>query len=111
VRPAYGVHARRTVGQNLIVAQLRSGRAADLEWVDRVAYLMGLHGVLGYRSADGPDLRRARWTIARSLVVRPSLVLVNDVTAGLERADEQELNAALEVSGQPARGWCRHGHA
>jgi ABC-type lipoprotein export system ATPase subunit len=29
------------------------------------------------------------------MVVRPSLVLVNDITAGLDRADEQELLTAL----------------
>jgi putative ABC transport system ATP-binding protein len=98
VLPAYGVYARLSVRQNLAVAQRRSGRPIDLAWVDRVADLMGLQGKLGYRLADGPDARRARWAIARAMVVRPSLVLVNDVTAGLQRADEQDLLAALAVA-------------
>jgi putative ABC transport system ATP-binding protein len=98
VLPTYGVHARLTVRQNLVVAQRRSGRPTDLEWVNRVADLMELHGMLGYRSADGADARRARWAIARAMVVRPSLVLVNDVTAGLERPAEQDLLAALTVA-------------
>jgi putative ABC transport system ATP-binding protein len=98
VLPAYGVHARLTVRQNLVVAQRRSGRPTDLGWVDQVADLMGLHGMLGYRSPEAADLRRARWAVARAMVVRPSLVLVNDVTAGFPRADEEELLAALAVA-------------
>jgi putative ABC transport system ATP-binding protein len=97
VLPAYGVHARLTVRQNLVVAQRRAGRPVDLAWVDRVAELLGLHGMLGYRSADGPDARRARWAVARAMVVRPSLILANDVTAGLPRTDEQELLSTLTV--------------
>ena len=98
VLPAYGVHARLTVRQNLVVAQRRSGRPTDLEWVDQVADLMGLHGMLGYRSPNGADVRRARWAIARAMALRPSLVLVNDVTAGFKRADERELLAALTLA-------------
>ena len=70
VLPAYGVHARLTVRQNLVVAQRRSRRATDLDWVDRVAELMGLRGMLGYRSADGADARRAHWAVARALFTR-----------------------------------------
>jgi ABC-type lipoprotein export system ATPase subunit len=98
VLPTYGVHARRTVRQNLVVAQRRSGRPTDLEWVDRVADLMELRGMLGYRSADVADARRVRWAIARAMVMRPSLVLVDDITAGLERAAEQDLLAALTIA-------------
>jgi putative ABC transport system ATP-binding protein len=98
VLPAYGVHARLTVRQNLVVAQRRSGRSQDLEWIDQVAEFMGLHGMLGYRQSDGADVRRARWAVARAMILRPSLVLVNDITAGLDRGDEQELLAALTVA-------------
>jgi ABC-type branched-subunit amino acid transport system ATPase component len=75
VLPAYGVHAKLTVRQNLVVAQRRSRRPVDLDWVDPVAALMRLHGMLGYRSRDGPDARRARWALAGAIVVRPSLIL------------------------------------
>ena len=51
-----------------------------------------------YRAPEGADVRRARWAIARAMVLRPSLVLVNDVTAGFKRADERELLAALAVA-------------
>jgi putative ABC transport system ATP-binding protein len=105
VLPAYGVHAKLTVRQNLVVAQRRSGRPLDLEWVDQVAEFMDLHGMLGYRASQGADLRRLRWAIARAMVVRPSLVLVNDITAGLDRADERELLAALtDAAGQLGAG-------
>jgi putative ABC transport system ATP-binding protein len=98
VLPTYAVHPRLSVRQNLVVAQRRSGRPADLAWVDQVVDLLGLRGMLGYRSPDGADARRARWAIARAMVARPSLVLVNDVTAGLERKAEQALLAALTVA-------------
>ena len=98
VLPAYGVHPKLTVRQNLVVAQRRAGRPVDLDWVDRVAELMGLHGMLGHRSPDGPDARRARWGVARAMAVRPSLILANDITAGLPRADEQDLLSALTVA-------------
>lgn len=102
VLPAYGVHAKLTVRQNLIVAQRRSGRAIDLDWVDTVAELMGLSGMLGYRSTDGADARRARWAVARAMVLRPSLVLANDITAGLERTEEQELMSRLTAAASEA---------
>jgi len=102
VLPAYGVHAKLTVRQNLIVAQRRSGRAIDLDWVDTVADLMGLSGMLGYRSTDGADARRARWAVARAMVLRPSLVLANDITAGLERTEEQELMSRLTAAASEA---------
>jgi putative ABC transport system ATP-binding protein len=98
VQPTHGVHARLTVRQNLVVAQRRSGRPTDMDWADEVADLMGLHGMLGYRSADGVDVRRARWAVARAVVARPSLLLVNDITAGFRRADERDLLAALTVA-------------
>jgi putative ABC transport system ATP-binding protein len=98
VLPAYGVHGRLPVRQNLVVAQRRLGRPTDLGWVDQVADLLELHGMLGYRSAEGADVRRARWAVARALVTRPSLVLGNDITAGLSRVDEEELLAAFAVA-------------
>jgi putative ABC transport system ATP-binding protein len=98
VLPAYGVHARLSVRQNLAVAQRRGGRPIDLAWVDRVADLMGLQGKLGYRVPDGADARRSRWVIARAMVLRPTLVLVNDITAGFPRADEQDLLDALTLA-------------
>lgn len=98
VLPTYAVHPRLSARQNLVVAQRRSGRPADLAWVDKVADLLGLHGMLGYRSPDGADARRARWAIARAMLARPSLVLVNDVTAGLERKAEEGLLGALTVA-------------
>jgi putative ABC transport system ATP-binding protein len=98
VLPVYGVHPRLTVRQNLVVAQRRSGRPVDLEWIDEVAELMDLQGMLGYHASDGADVRRARWAVARAMVVRPSLILVNDITAGFQRADEQELVAVLTVA-------------
>jgi putative ABC transport system ATP-binding protein len=97
VLPAYGVHARLTVRQNLVVAQRRAGRPVDLAWIDRVAELLGLHGMLGYRSPDGPDARRVRWAVARAMVVRPSLILANDITAGLSRTDERDLLSTVTV--------------
>jgi putative ABC transport system ATP-binding protein len=98
VLPAYGVQVRLSVRQNLVVAQRRWGRLTDLGLVDRVADLTGLRGMLGYRRADGADVRRARWAVARAMVAQPSLVLVNDITAGFARVDEWELLAALAVA-------------
>ena len=56
VQPGYGIYPKLTVRQNLVVAQRRSGRAADLEWIDQVAEALGLSGMLGYRVA--PRRRR-----------------------------------------------------
>jgi ABC-type lipoprotein export system ATPase subunit len=58
VLPPHGVHAKLTVRQNLVVAQHRSGRATDLDWVDRVAELMGLSGMLGHRPGPAAQPRQ-----------------------------------------------------
>jgi putative ABC transport system ATP-binding protein len=98
VWPGYGIAPKLSVRQNLRVAQRQSGRPADHDWVDRVADVLGLHGMLGYRTAPDAPERRARWAVARSLVGRPALVLVDDMTTKLAWADKPGLLDALRLA-------------
>jgi putative ABC transport system ATP-binding protein len=98
VWPGFGIQPKLTVRQNLRIAQRQSGRPADLAWIDRITDVLGLHGMLGYRTAPGAAERRARWAVARSLVGRPALVLVDDMTTRLAWADKPGLLDALRLA-------------
>ena len=98
VQPGYGIYPKLTVRQNLVIAQRRSGRAADLRWIDKVTESLGLSGMLGYHDQPGADVRRARWAVARSLVGRPALLLVDHVSAPLAWPDKTALTDALRLA-------------
>jgi putative ABC transport system ATP-binding protein len=98
VQPGYGIYPKLTVRQNLAIAQRRSGRRADLGWIDDVAEALGLSGRLGYHHEPGADARRARWAVARSLVARPALLLLDHVSAPLAWPDKPALTGALRLA-------------
>jgi ABC-type lipoprotein export system ATPase subunit len=103
VQPGYGIYPKLTVRQNLVIAQRRSGRVADLRWIDDVTETLGLSGMLGYHDEPGADVRRARWAVARSLVGRPAMVLVDHVSAPLAWPDMTALTDALLVAASHLR--------
>ena len=98
VQPGYGIYPKLAVRQNLVIAQRRSGRAADVPWIDEVTESLGLSGMLGYHDDPGADVRRARWAVARSLVGRPALLLVDHVSAPLAWPDKTALTDALVLA-------------
>jgi putative ABC transport system ATP-binding protein len=100
VLSARGVPRQLSVQDNLVIAQVASGRSADLVWVDRVAGLMGLRAVLGQHEGDRVSAVRARWALARALVQKPTVVLGNEVTTGLTRSDELDLVDSLRNAAQ-----------
>ena len=98
VQPGYGIYPKLTVRQNLVITQRRSGRAADLGWIDQVTEALELGGMLGYHHASGADERRARWAVARSLVAGPALLLVDHVSAAGVWPDKPGLMDALRLA-------------
>jgi putative ABC transport system ATP-binding protein len=95
VQPGFGIYPKLTVTQNLAVAARRSGRPAEPRWIEELTESLGLSGMLGYHHEPGADGRRARWAVARSLVSRPALVLVDHVSAPLAWPDKPALTDAL----------------
>ena len=98
VQPGYGIYPKLTVRQNLVIAQRRSGRAADLGWIDQVTEALELSGMLGYHDAPGAASRRARWAVARSLVAGPAFLLVDHVSAAGAWPDKPALMEALRLA-------------
>jgi putative ABC transport system ATP-binding protein len=103
VQPGYGIYPKLTVRQNLVIAQRRSGRGADLRWIDQVTECLELTGMLGYHDAPAADARRARWAVARSLVGRPALLLVDHVSAASAWPDKLALTDALRLAADRLR--------
>ena len=110
VQPGYGIYPKLTVRQNLVIAQRRSGRPADLGWIDQVTEALELGGMLGYHDAPGADARRARWAVARSLVAGPALLLVDHVSAGGAWPDKPGLMDALRLATHQLRRGGRRRH-
>jgi putative ABC transport system ATP-binding protein len=59
--------------------------------------------MLGYHDQPGADVRRARWAVARSLVGRPALLLVDHVSAPLAWPDKTALTDALQLAASRLR--------
>lgn len=98
VQPGFGIYPKLTVRQNLVVVQRRTGRPADLEWIEDVTAALGLSGMLGYHDEPGAGARRARWAVARSLMDRPTLLLVDHLSAPLAWPDKPALTDALRLA-------------
>jgi putative ABC transport system ATP-binding protein len=103
VQPGYGIYPKLTVRQNLVIARRRTGRDADLPWIDEVTESLGLSGMLGYHDAPGASERRARWAVARGLVGRPAVLLVDHVSAAAAWPDKPALTDALRLAADRLR--------
>ena len=75
-----------TVFENLKVAALFAGGLEEVECADWVEHVLGLVGMLDARNMLAgrlPLLSRKRHELARALAMRPKLLLVDEVAAGL----------------------------
>jgi branched-chain amino acid transport system ATP-binding protein len=89
-----------TVYDNIKVAALFGGHMGEEEasfWVDRVLAMTGLQRVSAMLAGRLPLLLRKRHELARALAVRPRLLLVDEVAAGLT---DREVDEFIDLIGQ-----------
>jgi branched-chain amino acid transport system ATP-binding protein len=82
-----------TVGDNLRVAALFAGQLESSECDEWVAQVLDFTGLAGHRDMLAgrlPLLGRKRHELARALATRPSLLLIDEVAAGLTDAEVDE---------------------
>jgi len=86
-----------TVAGNLKVAAIFGGGMAEPEaedWIDRVLSDTGLRASKERLAGQLPLLLRKRHELARALAMRPKLLLVDEVAAGLT---DEEVNEFIEL--------------
>lgn len=86
-----------TVFENLKVAARFGGNLADDEanaWVERVLAMTGMQGQSEQLAGRLPLLMRKRHELARALAMKPRLMLVDEVAAGLT---DQEVNQFITL--------------
>ena len=82
-----------TVADNLRVAALFGGDLEEAEcddWIERILAFTGLSRERDTLAGRLPLLARKRHELARALATRPSLLLVDEVAAGLTDAEVEE---------------------
>lgn len=88
-----------TVADNLRVAARFGGamNEADAQsWIGKVLAMTGLRSEAGTLAGRLPLLMRKRHELARAMAIRPKLLLVDEVAAGLT---DQEVNVFIELIG------------
>ena len=88
-----------TVFDNLkVAARFGGGMSEDeaIEWIPRVLAMTGLRAESAVLAGRLPLLMRKRHELARALAMRPKLLLIDEVAAGLT---EQEVNAFIALVG------------
>jgi branched-chain amino acid transport system ATP-binding protein len=87
-----------TVFDNLKVAALFAGGLEEVECADWVEHVLGMAGMLEARNmlaGSLPLLTRKRHELARALAMRPKLLLVDEVAAGLTDFEVDEFIALI----------------
>ena len=82
-----------TVFDNLLVAARFGGNMDEAEaatWVERVIAALGLRAERNTLAGRLPLLMRKRHELARALAMRPKLILVDEVAAGLTDAEVEQ---------------------
>ena len=82
-----------TVFDNLLVAARFGGNMDETEaatWVERVIAALGLRAERNTLAGRLPLLMRKRHELARALAMRPKLILVDEVAAGLTDAEVEQ---------------------
>jgi branched-chain amino acid transport system ATP-binding protein len=88
-----------TVFENLKVAALFAGGLEEVECADWVEHVLGMAGMLEARNmlaGSLPLLTRKRHELARALAMRPKLLLVDEVAAGLTDFEVDEFIALIQ---------------
>ena len=102
-----------TVFENLKVAARFGGCLADDEadgWVERVLAMTGMQPYASQLAGRLPLLMRKRHELARALAMKPKLMLVDEVAAGLT---DQEVNQFIQLIQSIRKGgvtivWIEH---
>lgn len=86
---------RMTVADNVRLAATNSGRHLSVRelpsFVDGILERLGLTDVADELSGKLPLLRRKRLELARALALQPSILLLDEIGAGLVRSETDEL--------------------
>ena len=91
-----------TLGENIRLPLVISGKTADAGWHDHVVGALGLGALLDRKPTEVSVGQRQRATIARALVPRPRILLLDEPVSALDPANVAQVEELISILAQEA---------
>lgn len=91
-----------TLGENIRLPLEISGQTVDNGWYEHVIGALGLHALLDRKPTNASVGQRQRATIARALVPRPKILLLDEPVSALDPANVTQVEELISILAQEA---------
>lgn len=97
---SYNLISSLSVSENIVLPLELDGRRADKSWLFQILNILGLEKKIHASPLELSGGQQQRVAIARSLIMKPSLILADEPTGNLDTATSLEVMNLLKRAGE-----------